>query len=62
MHTHTYKEKVKMKSFSMKNNIYIQAVYAGVTIAQFLFQRRLVQYLYCSSSLKSRFLGVLVGP
>lgn len=49
-----------MKRFSMKN-IYIQAVYAGVIIAQFLFQR-LVQYLYCSSSLKSRFLGVLQQP
>lgn len=56
MHTHTYKEEVK---FSMKN-IYIQAVHTGVTIAQFLFQSKLVRYLYCSSSLKSRFLGVLL--
>lgn len=59
MHTHTYEEEVK---FSMKNNIYIQAVHTGVTIAQFLFQSKLVQYLYCSSSLKSRLLGVLVWP
>lgn len=57
MHTHTYEEEVK---FSMKINIYIQAVHIGVTIAQFLFQSKLVQYLYCSSSLKSRFLGVLL--
>lgn len=59
MHTHTYEEEVK---FSMKINIYIQAVHIGVTIAQFLFQSKLVQYLYCSSSLKSRFLGVLLWP
>lgn len=56
MHTHTYKEEVK---FSMKN-IYIQAVHTGVTKAQLLFQSKLVRYLYCSSSLKSRFLGVLL--
>lgn len=59
MHTHTYEEEVK---FSMKNNIYIHAVHTGVTIARFLFQSKLVRYLYCSSSLKSRFLGVLLWP